>query len=94
MMQWYQQRKSPDLSTRALWLSYKQSSGSKQDEWVKEIMNLALQSIFVHTSQVIFFTCHKILQRGASGFISPLKKCMLWIFIILKNTSPQPGLNP
>jgi hypothetical protein len=59
---------------------------------VKEMMNLALRSTFVHTSQVIF-TCRKILLHGASGFTYPLKEGMLGIFIILKNPSPQPHLN-
>jgi hypothetical protein len=31
---------------------------------------------------------------GANGFTSPAKKGMLWIFIALKNPSPQPGFNP
>jgi hypothetical protein len=33
--------KTPDLSTRALWQSYQPSSGSKQEEWAKGMMNLA-----------------------------------------------------
>jgi hypothetical protein len=28
---------NPDSSTRALWQSYEQSSGSKQEEWAKGI---------------------------------------------------------
>jgi hypothetical protein len=35
-----------------------------------------------------------MLQHGASGFTSPLKESVLWIFITLKNPSPQPELNP
>jgi hypothetical protein len=55
-----------------------ESFSSKQEEWAKEIMNLALQSIFVHTTQSIF-TCHKILRHGSPallsccGFLLPLK---------------------
>jgi hypothetical protein len=41
-----------------------------------------------------FFTCHKILWHGASGFTSPPKEDMLRIFITLKNPSPRTGLNP
>jgi hypothetical protein len=36
-------------------------------------------------------TCHKILQHGADGFISPPKEVMLWIFIALKNPSLAAG---
>jgi hypothetical protein len=63
------------LSTRALLLSYQQSSSSKQKEWEKEMMNLALQSTLL--IKINFFTCCKILRHGAYGFISPLKEGML-----------------
>jgi hypothetical protein len=80
MVERYRQKKllihPPDLS-------YQQSSSSRQDKWVKEIMNLVLQSIFVHTSQAIF-TCHKILQHGTSGFTSPPNEGVLQTFITLK----------
>jgi tellurite resistance-related uncharacterized protein len=36
-------REIPAFSTRALCQSYQQSFSSKQEEWVKEIMNLALK---------------------------------------------------
>jgi hypothetical protein len=32
-----------------LWQSYQQSSGSKQEEWSKEVINLALQGISIHS---------------------------------------------
>jgi hypothetical protein len=34
---WCWQRKSFDSSTRVLWKSYRQSSGSEKSEWAKEI---------------------------------------------------------
>jgi hypothetical protein len=68
-----------------------ESSGSKQEEWAKGMMNLALQSIFVHTFKW-FIICRKFLH-GASGFTYPLKEGVLQIFISLKNPLPRPGLN-
>jgi hypothetical protein len=46
----------------------------------KEIMNLAFQSIFVHTSKG-FLACCKILRHGASGLASCPKEGVLRIFI-------------
>jgi hypothetical protein len=48
-VEWCQQRKTHDLSTRALQQSYQLSSGSKQEEQGKKMINLALRIIFVHT---------------------------------------------
>jgi hypothetical protein len=59
----------------------------------KEIMNLALQSIFVHTSKVSS-TCCKIFQHGATGFTSPLMGSVLWTFIALKHPSFSAGFEP
>jgi hypothetical protein len=39
-------------------------------------------------------TCPNILQHEADGFTSSPKEGMLWIFITLKNPSPQLGLKP
>jgi hypothetical protein len=61
------------------------TSGSKQGDRAKEIMNLALRSIFVHISLVIFYR--------ADGLAFHPKKCVLRIFIALKSLSPWPGLN-
>jgi hypothetical protein len=47
------------------------------------MINLALQSIFVHTSRAIF-ACPKILRQGASVFTSLSKEDMLWILSPLK----------
>jgi hypothetical protein len=47
-----------------------ESSGSKQEELVKGMMNLALQSVFIYTCEW-FFMCHKILWHGVSSFTSP-----------------------
>jgi hypothetical protein len=69
-----------------------ESSSSKQEGQVKEMMNLALRSIFVCTFQVIF-TCHKILWHGANNFTSPTKEDTLWIFIALKNPSSWLGFD-
>jgi hypothetical protein len=51
-----------------------------------------LRSIFFSYLQVIF-TYRKILLE-AFGFISSQKEDVLRISIVLKNTSPQPGLWP
>jgi hypothetical protein len=46
----YQQGKTLDSSIRVLWQSYPQSHfDAKQEELAKEIINLTLWSIFVHT---------------------------------------------
>jgi hypothetical protein len=42
---------TPDSSTTALWQSYQQSYLVIQEELEKEIMNLALRSIFVNRSK-------------------------------------------
>jgi hypothetical protein len=39
-------------------------------------------------------TRRKILRHGTSGFTSHPKECVLRIFIVLKNPSHRPGLNP
>jgi hypothetical protein len=49
-----------------------QSSISKQEKREREIMNLALRSIYVHTSKV-FFTCCKILRHGPPDLL-PLRR--------------------
>jgi hypothetical protein len=62
---------------------------AKLEELAKEIMDLGLRSIFVHTLKG-FLTCRKILRLGADGFTSPPYEGLLPIFIALKNPSP-PG---
>jgi hypothetical protein len=53
MVEWYRQRGTPDFFTRALWQSYYQSPiVPKQEELTKEVMNLALRSIFIRTSNI------------------------------------------
>jgi hypothetical protein len=59
----------------------------------KEMMNLALRSIFIHASKW-FFTFRKVLRHGADVCISPPKESVLRIFVALKNPSPLPGLKP
>jgi hypothetical protein len=83
--------KTPDSTTRALWQSYQQLSGSKQEEWAND--EFCLAKYFCSYLQVIF-TCCKILQHRATGFTSPQKKGMLQISIIFKNPLPRPSLNP
>jgi hypothetical protein len=56
-------------------------------------MNLALWSIFVHTSKGSL-TCHEILQHGAYGFTSAPKEGVLWIFVAIDNPSPSAGFEP
>jgi hypothetical protein len=68
-------------------------SGSKQEEWEKVIRIYFLLSISVHTWKWVF-TLRKILRRWVSGFTSAPKKGVLRIFVVLKNPSPGPDLNP
>jgi hypothetical protein len=49
--------------------------------------------VFLFVLESDSFTYHKILWHGAPGFTSPLKVGMMWIFIALKNPSPQPDVN-
>jgi hypothetical protein len=93
MVELYRQRKTSDSSSRALWQSYQQSPSNKQEELAKGIMNIALRSILFILIK-LFYTCLKILRHGASGFTSPQKESVLRIFIALKNSSLQPGLDP
>jgi hypothetical protein len=87
MMEWYWQGKTLDTSTRALWQFNQQSYlVIKKKELAKEMMNSALRSIFVYTSEG-FLTCYKILRHGANGFTSLPKEGMLWNFIALKTPS-------
>jgi hypothetical protein len=69
-----------------------ESSGRKQEEWVKGV-RFCLCEVY-HSTCKWFFTCHKILWHWASGFTSPLKEGMLRIFVALKYPSPRLGLNP
>jgi hypothetical protein len=64
---------------------------TKQQEPGKKIMNLALRSIFVHSSKG-FLTCRKILRNGAGGFTSIPKKSVMRILTALKIKRPRPGL--
>jgi hypothetical protein len=60
--------------------------------WRKEWESGLAKYIYSHL-QVIFFTCRKILQHGASSFTTSAKEGMLRIFITFKNPSPWTGLN-
>jgi hypothetical protein len=54
-----------------------ESSGSKQEERAKGMMNLASRSFLFILAN--YFTCHIILRHGTSGFTSPPKEGMLLI---------------
>jgi hypothetical protein len=60
----------------------------RRNEW-----DLALRNNFIRACKW-FFTYRKILRHGTSGFIFPPKEGVLRIFIVLKNSLPQPGFNP
>jgi hypothetical protein len=67
-------------------------SGSMYEEWTTEVRILPCKN-FIRIWKW-FFTCRKISRHGSSGFTSPSKEVVLWIFITLKNPSPWLGLNP
>jgi hypothetical protein len=91
-MEQYRHRRTPDSLTGALWQFYQHCHlVAKHEELVKEIINLALRIIFVHTAKG-FLKCRKILRHVANDFPSLMKKGLLRIFIALKNRS-RPGLN-
>jgi hypothetical protein len=93
MVKWYGHWKTPDSFTRTLWQFYKQSSSSKQEERAKEMINLALRSIFVNTSQALFYVSY-ILRHGPTDLLPLRRKACCWIVIALKNSSPCAGFKP
>jgi hypothetical protein len=58
------------MSTRALWQLYQQSSSSKHEEREKEVMNLALRIIFVHTPQVISYIPQSLTTWGLRLYLT------------------------
>jgi hypothetical protein len=70
-----------DSFNRALLKSYQQNNQVKQEKLAKEIMNLTLRSICVHTSKG-FLTCRKTLHV-LGGFTYPSKEGVLQICIAL-----------
>jgi hypothetical protein len=50
-------------------------SGSEQEEQAKEMVDLALQSIFVHTSWVIFLHAIKSYDIGLRLYFSSKGRC-------------------
>jgi hypothetical protein len=56
---------------------------------VKEMINLSLRSIFVHTSKA-FLSCHKILRHRSNGF-TPQQEGVLRILVVLRS---RVGLKP
>jgi hypothetical protein len=74
-VEWCLQTKTPDSFTRALWQSPQQSSGSKQEEREKGMMNLVFRSIFVHTCKELF-TYREIYDMGSPALLPfPTKVC-------------------
>jgi hypothetical protein len=78
--------KAPDSSTRALWKSYQQSSGSKQEERTNGMRNMALRitvflfiltGYFLHVVNVKFYisppTLLPLRRKSCYGFLSLLK---------------------
>jgi hypothetical protein len=94
MVEWHRQGKAHDSSTRALWQSLQKTHlVAKQEELMKEIIRLALQSITVCTSKRSL-TCHKVLRHGTDSFTSPPNEVVLRVFIVLKNSSPTARFKP
>jgi hypothetical protein len=67
-----------------------------KEELAKEVMNLALRSIFVYTSKGSL-TSRKILRHGADGFTSPGHGCLYtythcekYILFLAKKTKADP----
>jgi hypothetical protein len=89
-MWWCWLGRTPDSSTRALRQFYQQRhlGASRRNGRSGNLAYWYLR--YVNRSLI----CRKILQHGAYGFTSHPKEGMLWIFVALKNPSPQPGLNP
>jgi hypothetical protein len=92
MAEWHWQGKTPDFVHQISLAFLPAESYSSTSGCLGKGNEFKLRRIFVHTSKW-YFTCRKILQHGASGFTSPLKKGLLRIVIVLKNPSPRPGLN-
>jgi hypothetical protein len=75
--------KTPDLSTRALWQSYQQSSGSKQEDWVKgmriwpcEVFLFILATDPLHSVKSYYMGPLALLplhRNLCCGCLSPLK---------------------
>jgi hypothetical protein len=63
---------------------------AKQEQLAKEVMNLAVRSIFVHTSKFALIF-QEILRYRTDVFTSTRKEVVLRILIILKNSSPSSG---
>jgi hypothetical protein len=82
-----------DSSHRALWQSNQQRNlVAMQGEVAKEIMSLALRSIFVHNSKGSL-TCCKILRHCADGLTCPPKKaCCGFLLPLIKVCRPRSGL--
>jgi hypothetical protein len=81
------------IHQKTLWQSYQQSHLVAN----REDMGGGNYGFFYEILLFIFakyFSCHKILRQGTSGFTSPPNKGLLWIFIALKNPSPRQGFKP
>jgi hypothetical protein len=78
-------------SSRDLWQSYQQRHMGVSMRNERRSGHSAYQYLRYINGSLI---CHKILQHGASSFTSHTKEGVLWVFIALKNSSHQLGLNP
>jgi hypothetical protein len=83
MVEWYQWGKTPDLSTRAFWQYYQQSSSSKAGGLVKEMMNFPLW--------IISFILRGVLSHAVKSYqlYFPSKRRCATDFY-----HPWSGLNP
>jgi hypothetical protein len=91
MVEWYRLGKT-DLSTRALWQSYQQSSSSKTRGTGEGHDELCITKYLFHACKGSV-TCRKVLRHGTDGYISVSNEDVLRIFISLKIHPPQSGAN-
>jgi hypothetical protein len=91
-VEWYWQSKTPDSSTRALWLSYYESRLiAKQEELEKE-MNFALRNIFSYFEG--FFNMPKIVHMVTPPLFLLRRKEYCEVLSPLEINSPWSSLNP
>jgi hypothetical protein len=83
MVERCRQRKTRDSSIRTLWQSYQQSSVTKQDEELNEVMNLELWSIFFHTCKLFLYMPQNLTTWGLRLTFPP-NEGVLRIFIAFK----------
>jgi hypothetical protein len=87
---WYRRGKTSDSCQSSLAIPPAVTSGSKQEERVKEMINLAFEVSFSYFE--VIFICRKVLWHGANDFTFPPKEGVLRFFMALKN--PLAGIEP